>query len=482
MAALFYPFAKELSVVATPGFHKAIKLLSNWMQRDEWRAEFLSVLEDHIDPACEEFNVAMEYLEDEIGWEFAEMATACAVEDFFTAVYEPGGRNLIEDYLKRRGWKESAPVKNCLHALRRSVASLYEVTETVPKSHLFVRDLVRGGEPIRLDDREMASLVVKWDRFAMRLMNIRGKFHATTTVLDFPIEESDELLAELRKYVALAYETPGEEDRAQDANPAETRRMMEEATLRDAAPLITDYWLRGIFRMLGRPPRRFVNFEGHDLLFGEARFPIIVADRRAVEQGLDGIEELEPADPEGPSWQWIGGSSAAPLENPDKAISTGSFSESGEAIRGMVEISEREVVLTANSRERTERGIAMLEERLAGLLGRPLVEYLDIADVREDGDASRSSMAEPLLSPAEQSAIMHEFLDRHYNEVISRPVPALGGMSPREASQGSDGRVALLSWLKQLENMEARRAADSGTKAYDTAWLWDELDMTDLRK
>jgi hypothetical protein len=77
---------------------------------------------------------------------------------------------------------------------------------------------------------------------------------------------------------------------------------------------------------------------------------------------------------------------------------------------------------------------------------------------------------------------MHEFLDRHYNEVISRPVPALGGMSPREASQGSDGRVALLSWLKQLENMEARRAADSGTKAYDTAWLWDELDMTDLRK
>jgi hypothetical protein len=257
MAALFYPFAKELSVVATPGFHKAIKLLSNWMQRDEWRAEFLSVLEDHIDPACEEFNVAMEYLEDEIGWEFAEMATACAVEDFFTAVYEPGGRNLIEDYLKRRGWKESAPVKNCLHALRHSVASLYEVADTVPKSHIFVRDLVRGGEPIRLDDREMASLVVKWDRFAMRLMNIRGKFHATTTVLDFPIEESDELLAELRKYVALAYETPGEEDRAQDANPAETRRMMEEATLRDAAPLITDYWLRGIFRMLGRPFRQF---------------------------------------------------------------------------------------------------------------------------------------------------------------------------------------------------------------------------------
>lgn len=469
-------------MAATPGFHTAMKSLSKWMQRDEWAVEFPPVLEDHIDPACEEFNVATEYLEDEIGREFAEMAIACAVEDFFTTVIDPGDRNLIDDYLKRRGWKETAPVKNCLRALRRSVASLYEVIETAPNSHLFVRDLVWGGEPIRLEDGEMAASVVKWDRMAMRLIDIRGKLQATSSILSFPAGESDELLDELREYVATACEARDEAVRAQGAGLAEERRMMEETALRDAAPLITDYWLRGIFRALRRPPTRFVNYEGHDLLFGEARFPIIAADRRAVEQGLDKIEELEPADPEEPSWRWVGGNSVAPLEDPDEAISMGSFSEFGESIRGMVEISEGEVVLTANSRERTERGIAMLEEKLAGLLGRPLLEYLDIADVREGGHASRSSTADPPLSPAEQSVIMHGFLDRHYDEVISRPVPVLGGMSPLEASQSEDGRVALQRWLKQLENMEARRAADSGTKAYDTDWLWEELDMMDLRK
>lgn len=464
-------------MVATPGFHKAVKSLSNWMQRDEWREDFLAVLEDHIDPACEEFNVDPEYLEDEIGREFAEMAVACAVEDFFAVVYEPGARNLIDDYLKRRGWKESAPVKNCLHALRLSVVSLYEVTDTTPKSHLFVRDLVRGGEPIRLEDRELASSVVKWDRLAMRLMDIRGKTHATSTILNFEIEASDNLLAELREAMAL-----DEAIQAQGVDPVEAGRVVEGATLQDAAPLITNYWLRCIFRALRRPPKRFVNYEGHDLLFGEARFPIITANRRAVEQGLDGIEELEPADPDEPMWQWIGGHSVTPLEESGEAISMGSFSETGETIRGMVEISEGEVVLTANSRERTERGIALLEEKLVGLLGRPLIEYLDIADVPEDRHASKSPMAGPPVSPAEQSAIMHEFLDRHYDETISRPIPALGGMSPLEASLSEDGRVALQRWLKQLENMEARRAADSGTEAYDTEWLWDRLEMTDLRR
>ncbi|MBE9555525.1 MAG: hypothetical protein IMF08_01605 [Proteobacteria bacterium] len=220
-----------------------------------------------------------------------------------------------------------------------------------------------------------------------------------------------------------------------------------------------------------RPPPQVVNYEGHDLLLGEARFPIVGGGPEAVERGLDEIEALEPAGPDGLAWNWIGG-----------ATSTGSIGETEETIWGMVEIIEGEVVLTANSRERTERGIAMLEEKLGRRLGRPLIEYMDLDDLPVAGHDSGGPAADPLLSPAEQVAIIHTFLDRHYEETISLPVPALGGMSPREASQSKDGRVALQRWLKQLENQEARQAADSGAKPYDTQWLWEELNMTDLRE
>jgi len=44
----------------------------------------------------------------------------------------PDGRNVVDDYLKRRGWKESLPTREYMTALRRSVLSLYEASEVIP--------------------------------------------------------------------------------------------------------------------------------------------------------------------------------------------------------------------------------------------------------------------------------------------------------------------------------------------------------------
>lgn len=452
------------------------------MQREEWREDFQLVFDKHIDVPCEEYNIEPQYLEDEIGREYAEMAVACAVEDFFTAESGPDGRNLIADFIKRRGWKESAAVRTCLQAMRESVVSLYEVIETVPKSHLFVRDLVRGGEAIRMDDRELSASVVKWDRLAMRLLEIRGKHSATSTILDFGIEESEGLLDTLLQALEKGRDAVAKTARENDFDPAEAGRAVEDFLMRDAAPLFTQFWLYRIFQALRSPPPRLVNYEGHDLLFGEARLPIIAGDPKAVERGLDEIAELERLGKGETLWQWTGGPSAAPLGGSSETMSTGSFSETGEPVRGMLEIVEGELVLTANSRERTEQGIALLEEFLPGLLGPPLVEYTDVEDAHLDREVPASPADGLSLSPAEQTAIVHEFLDRHYREVIALPIPRLGDLSPIEASRSKDGRAALQSWLKQLENKEARGAAESGTEPYDTDWLWELLEMTDLRE
>ena len=68
----------------------------------------------------------------------------CAFEDFLTRDLEPDGRNLVEDYLKRRGWKETAQTKAYMKELRTSVMSLYEVSEIVPGQSLRARDLIRS--------------------------------------------------------------------------------------------------------------------------------------------------------------------------------------------------------------------------------------------------------------------------------------------------------------------------------------------------
>ena len=74
------------------------------------------------------------------------------------------GSNIVDDYLKRRGWKESASARAYMLALRSSVMSLYEVSDIVRDTSFRARDLVRGGDPI--SERSATRSLKQWDRIA----------------------------------------------------------------------------------------------------------------------------------------------------------------------------------------------------------------------------------------------------------------------------------------------------------------------------
>jgi DNA invertase Pin-like site-specific DNA recombinase len=72
------------------------------------------------------------------------------------------------------GWKESIPARDYLRALRGSVMSLYEVVEVKPGRGLVLRDLVRVGEPVEVDDQLGSQSAAIWDRIAARVLSIGG--------------------------------------------------------------------------------------------------------------------------------------------------------------------------------------------------------------------------------------------------------------------------------------------------------------------
>jgi hypothetical protein len=82
----------------------------------------------------------------------------------------PDGRNLAEEYLRRRGWKEPAATRAYIAGLRRSAISLYEVSGLVPGDSMLLRDLVRGGAPIRVMERSGSRGLRQWDRIATRVI------------------------------------------------------------------------------------------------------------------------------------------------------------------------------------------------------------------------------------------------------------------------------------------------------------------------
>ncbi len=85
--------------------------LMKWLTCDEWHDQFESVLDDHLLPACRRTGRDAEEAVAILGkdW-FMTTVWGCAFEDFLTREYA-GGRNIVDEYVKRRGWKDSASAR-----------------------------------------------------------------------------------------------------------------------------------------------------------------------------------------------------------------------------------------------------------------------------------------------------------------------------------------------------------------------------------
>jgi len=154
-----------------PGTH-SLRGLMKWLTRDEWRDRFAAVYDAHLQPACERLGVDVDEVVSILGQDwFMTTVWGSAFEDFLTRDFD-GGYNIADDYLKRRGWKESASTRAYITALRTSVASLYEVSDIIKDTSFRARDLVRGGNPILISERSATRSLKQWDRIAARVVQV----------------------------------------------------------------------------------------------------------------------------------------------------------------------------------------------------------------------------------------------------------------------------------------------------------------------
>ncbi len=128
--------------------HSLAKLIK-FIRRTEWESAFAEVLEQHLGRACGVHQIDPEQIFDILGEIPATTLHGCALEDFMSREYE-GGRNVVDEYLRRRGYAESGGARRYMQALRSSVMSLYEVSHVVSGQSFLARDLIRDLEPVKV--------------------------------------------------------------------------------------------------------------------------------------------------------------------------------------------------------------------------------------------------------------------------------------------------------------------------------------------
>jgi hypothetical protein len=463
--------------------------LIKWLHREEWRDRFAETFDAHLLPACKQTGLEANEVVTTLGkdW-FTRTVWGSAFEDFLTRDFDDG-TNVVDDYLKRRGWKESPSTRTYMGALRSSVPSLYEISDIVRDKSFKARDLVQGGEPFVIIERSATRSLNHWDRIATRVVQIGAQTHISGAILQFDYETSEQVLQLLRNITKRAYKSKRKLSGLLGSNANDRAiigAMSRRGALRVAAPMITASWLiNTIDNELNSPVAELQNVEGEEIMFCTLHYPLLAkANPNDIRSALNRCPEFRQESPTFWNWRSLEKSAkAAPKSKNSKSTHTFFTKlDDGSLVLGGLELRGRSLILSVNSQGRADRGRALLSQLLHGSVGSPLVE-IQALDQVVNSHKNASPPLELNLTEYEHRAIIHESLDRHYREMLDQPAPILGNKSPRAAAKTAKGRLKVADWLKLIENHSAKSVGPNNAMAtHDFGWLWEELGVNDLRR
>ena len=229
-------------------------------------------------------------------------------------------------------------------------------------------------------------------------------------------------------------------------------------------------WTDGLGRHARRPPPVLTNTDGHPLLGTTDRFAFDPKDRAAVREAVLGLECCEPEElsPE--------------VETPGEAETdrfvlhrkeAGAAPATGRTVVGFIELRDDVLALETNSVERADEHRARLEQAAGALLRHRSREHEDPAGALEQGGPSSQRQSDD-FPPEVVAQVVREYKEQHYARWTDEPVPALSGLTPREAASRPESRQALERLLRQIEHDESRMPAD---ERFDVGQLRRELGM-----
>jgi len=349
-----------------------LKGLVKFLTRKEWSECLDEVFYDHFGPILDAGNMEFKDIAEIIGEVWAMTLWGCAFEDFLTQDFEVEGNNIVNEYLKRRSWKESAQAKAYMIALRTSVMSLYEVSEIVPGKSLFARDLIRGGEPVAVSEGAATKTLKQWDRIAVRIVPLMGKNVFAGCLLPFTPQATDTLFDSLRQIFGK--------------KNARKLPAISDEELQASAPMFTLSWLLDTLeRTLGLPSMK--NADGDELIFHDVKFQLAIGvaqkDIAAQMSATLGLSQ------EGAKlWSWFDlkpkhGAHACNVPSFDTVM------ENGAHVLGNIELKGKFLHLSTNSAERAKTGIALIKQALGDMVLAPLTEIRTVEQMMAERPAHK---------------------------------------------------------------------------------------------
>jgi len=340
----------------------------------------------------------------------------------------------VELVLGPRGPALGETARRWLTALAAHRLGLYEVTAVEPGVGMHLRSaLDRRAQPVFVDERSGSRSFVRWDVLGARIVPWQGRFQLSGAIYPLP-REAVEKVRRLRRRVL---------------------RPVSEGPEFAHGRAIGALWLAGLVAPPLLPELRDAG-TGEPVLLVTDHYDVL--DWQRVEERL---QREDVAGDRRSGWAWL---EPGPADGP------------------------RRTRLALNPR-RGDRLEAFARSRRAADQGRSWIDAT-LGDavrfrVREQSDPWAAVAARrehpgpttPQLPAAPTAEILRRYYEHHYGDVADRPLPVLGGKTPRQAARTAVGRRKVLDLVKGYENHEARLARQEGREAIRFGRLRQELGL-----
>ena len=290
------------------------------------------------------------------------------------------GRSVIEEFLERNRGRLAKQEREMVAAWAKSCVSLWEVQEVTPGVGISVKNLL-SGEAEFVHDVSLSAQLVRWDVMLMRVLPGERGMESTGSGIRVPRGAIDAL----RRWMGE------EKERSGLSWTAYLKRDLPR--IRRQPMVILEKQRKGL---------RLCNSDGDPLVIATARYGVL--DEDLVRRALRKWRDLSEADGAG-QYVWTSVQST---------------------VLGQLRVKAGELVLECNSRERLERGKALLAEAAGKHLSHRGDSYAEAEEWKQRAAVAVEGPEgeQDELPPEIRDRVLAAYLEKHYDGWPDTKLPA----------------------------------------------------------
>lgn len=245
---------------------------------------------------------------------------------------------------------------------------------------------------------------------------------------------------------------------------------MKPERLREASAdvVLFEIWQEVVAACDARPPPRLQDTDGEDFILTVDRFDVVPGKGEELLAGLLALPDARREEGEG------GGDEGVTVEFVKMGNAKGVLPTT---LVGRAILQGGALRLETNSRERADRLRALVVGRLGASVRLRVREHSDPTSSagRPGGRPVPAAAAEPV--PPEVLEVVRRMQTEHYQRWLDEAIPALGGLTPRQAAERKGARRKRLDLL--LAELEHHEAGQPEAQRFDVGILRRALGLAE---